>query len=133
MQRRRARTAKPQTTVTPRVPRDEFAANMVEIAGLAEAHHARAILIGTVYRDSVTNPGEAAQVKAHRDALRAAAAGHGIPYLEIPELIETANSQNLFGELIHPNHEGHRLMALSRLKFFAAYNTLKDLNVPQSL
>jgi lysophospholipase L1-like esterase len=133
MQRRRARDAKPKPAIIPRVPRDEFAANMVEIAGLAEAHNARTVIIGTVYRDATTNPGEAAQVKAHRDALRAAAAGHGIPYLEIPELIETASSQNLFGELIHPNHEGHRLMALSLLKFFAAYNTLKGLNVPQSL
>ncbi|MDT7541667.1 MAG: hypothetical protein QOE33_1571 [Acidobacteriota bacterium] len=133
MQRRRARDTTHKPAITPRVPRDEFAANMVEIAQLAEAHNARAILIGTVYRDAVTNPGEAAQVKAHRDALRAAAAEHGVPYLEIPELMETANSQNLFGELIHPNHEGHRLMALSLLKFFAAYNTLKGLNVPQSL
>jgi lysophospholipase L1-like esterase len=133
MQRRRARVAKPKPAITPRVPRDEFASNMVEIAGLAEAHGARAVIIGTVYRDASTNPGEAAQVKAHRDALRAAANSHGIPYLEIPELMEAANSQNLFGELIHPNHEGHRLMALSLLKFFAAYNTLKGLNVPQSL
>jgi lysophospholipase L1-like esterase len=133
MQRRRAAKEIRKPAVTPRVPRDEFAANMVEIARLAEEHNARAILIGTVYRDAVTNPGEAAQVKAHRDALRIAANSHGIPYLEIPELTEAANSQNLFGELIHPNHEGHRLMALSLLKFFAAYNTLKGLNVPQSL
>jgi lysophospholipase L1-like esterase len=133
MQRRRAAKEIRKPAVTPRVPRDEFAANMIEIARLAEEHNARAILIGTVYRDAVTNPGEAAQVKAHRDALRIAANSHGIPYLEIPELMEAANSQNLFGELIHPNHEGHRLMALSLLKFFAAYNTLKGLNVPQSL
>jgi lysophospholipase L1-like esterase len=133
MQRRRAANRKPQTTATPRVPKEEFASNMIEIARLAEQHGARAVIVGTVYRDAVTNPGEAAQVKAHRDALRAAANAQGVPYLEIPELMESANSRNLFGELIHPNHEGHRLMALSLLKFFAAYNTLKGLNVPQGL
>jgi lysophospholipase L1-like esterase len=133
MQRRRASKEPPKPATTPRVPQDEFAANMIEIARLAEARGARVVLLGTVYRDAVTNPAEAARVHSHRDALRAAANSQGIPYLEIPELMEAANSQNLFGELIHPNHEGHRLMALSLLKFFAAYNTLKGLNVPQSL
>ena len=108
-------------------------ANMIEIARLSGSKGARVVLVGTVYRDAATNPGEAARVRAHRDALRQAANSQGIAYLEIPELTEAANAQNLFGELIHPNHEGHRLMAASLLKFFAAYNTLKGLNVPQSL
>lgn len=133
IQRRRASKEQPRPATTPRVPQDEFAANMIEIARLAGGRGARVVLLGTVYRDAVTNPGEAARVRSHRDALRAAANSQGVPYLEIPELMEAANSQNLFGELIHPNHEGHRLMALSLLKFFAAYNTLKGLNVPQSL
>jgi lysophospholipase L1-like esterase len=133
MQRRRAAREQPRPATTPRVAPEEFAANMIEIARLAEEHGARTVLIGTVYRDATTNPPEAARVKETRDALRAAANSRGVPYLEIPELVETANSQNLFGELIHPNHEGHRLMATSLLKFFAAYNTLKGLNVPQGL
>ncbi|HVG30708.1 MAG TPA: SGNH/GDSL hydrolase family protein [Pyrinomonadaceae bacterium] len=133
MQRRRAAKEPPRPATTPRVPQGEFAANMTGIARLAGERGARVVLVGTVYRDAVTNPGEAARVKSHRDALREAANSQGIPYLEIPELTEAANSQKLFGELIHPNHEGHRLMALSLLKFFAAYNTLKGLNVPQSL
>ncbi|HEX8164058.1 MAG TPA: SGNH/GDSL hydrolase family protein [Pyrinomonadaceae bacterium] len=133
MQRRRASQGPPPPATTPRVPREEFAANMIEIARLSEAKGARVVIVGTVYRDAVTNPGEAARVRSHRDALREAANSRGIPYLEIPELTESANSQHLFGELIHPNHEGHRLMAASLLKFFAAYNTLKGLNVPQSL
>ncbi|MCA1630347.1 MAG: SGNH/GDSL hydrolase family protein [Acidobacteria bacterium] len=133
MQRRRSSKEPPRPATTPRVPQDEFASNMIEIARLAAGRGARVVLLGTVYRDAATNPGEAARVKSHRDALRAAANSQGIPYLEIPELTEAANSQKLFGELIHPNHEGHRLMALSLLKFFAAYNTLKGLNVPQGL
>jgi lysophospholipase L1-like esterase len=135
MQRRRARDEKPRPATVPRVPADEFAANMLEIARLAEAHGARPVLVGTVYRDSVTNPPEAARIKQTRDALRAAANSHGIPYLEIPELMETnyPATQSLFGELIHPNNEGHRVMANALLKFFAAYNTLKGLNVPPSL
>jgi lysophospholipase L1-like esterase len=135
MQRRRAVKEKPKPSVTPRVPAEEFAANMIEIARLSESHGARTVLVGTVYRDAVTNPTEAARVKAARDALRNAANSQGVPYLEIPELTETnyPATQNLFGELIHPNNEGHRLMANALLKFFAAYNTLKGLNVPQSL
>jgi lysophospholipase L1-like esterase len=135
MQRRRASGAPPRPSTTPRVPKDEFAANMLEMARLAEAHGARAVLVGTVYRDAVTNPPEAARVKETRDALRSAANSHGIPYLEIPELMEGSYpaSKNLFGELIHPNNEGHRVMANALLKFFAAYNTLKGLNVPPNI
>ncbi|MFL6229253.1 MAG: SGNH/GDSL hydrolase family protein [Pyrinomonadaceae bacterium] len=135
MQRRRAVTETPRPATTSRVPTAEFAANMVEIARLAEAHGARAVLVGTVYRDAATNPPEAARVKEARAALRDAANSHGIPYLEIPELMEgnAPATQNLFGELIHPNNEGHRVMANALLKFFAAYNTLKGLNVPRSL
>ena len=106
---------------------------MLEIARLAESHGARVVLVGTVYRDAVTDPPEAARIKETRDALRAAAGLRGVHYLEIPELTESANSQQLFGELIHPNHEGHRVMANALLKFFAAYNTLKGLSVPPSV
>ncbi|MFN2595830.1 MAG: SGNH/GDSL hydrolase family protein [Pyrinomonadaceae bacterium] len=135
MQRRRAAKSPPKPATTPRVAPADFAANMLEIARLAEAHGARVVLIGTVYRDAVTDPPEAARVRETRDALRAAANSRGVPYLEIPELTEGnyPATQNLFGELIHPNNVGHRVMANALLKFFAAYNTLKGLNVPQSL
>jgi hypothetical protein len=54
------------------------------------------------------------------------------PYLEILELTEAAGGVNegFFGELIHPNHIGHRLMASELLKLMGQQHLVKDLNVP---
>ena len=55
------------------------------------------------------------------------------PYLEILELTEAAGTvnQGFFGELIHPNHMGHRLMASELLKLMAQRQLLSDLKVPE--
>jgi hypothetical protein len=47
-------------------------------------------------------------------------------------LTEAAGSVNeaFFGELIHPNHIGHRLMASELLKLMSERHLLKNLNVP---
>lgn len=129
-----AHTPAPTATV-PRVPQADYVNNMLEIARLARTHNAQALFIAPVYRDAVTNPAEAARLREHRDVLRTAAAQHGVQFLEIRELTETnyPATQRLFGELIHPNHEGHRLMAVELLKYFAAHNTLTGYNVPQGL
>jgi lysophospholipase L1-like esterase len=118
---------------TPRVPQAEYVNNLLEIARLGQSRGAAALIIAPVYRDAVTNPHEAALIKGHRDALRSAAQQAGIPYLEIQELTETnyPATNRLFGELIHPNHEGHRLMATALLDYFAAHDLLKGLTVPQ--
>lgn len=138
LQHRRARAEQQQPTrrvVTPRVPQDEFVANLLEVARLAREHGARVLLIGTVYRDAVTNPPESARVREYRNALRTASQEQGVDYLDIPELTEAnyPKTEKLFGELIHPNHEGHRLFATALLKFFAAHGTLDGLEVPQGL
>ena len=82
---------------------------------IRKAHRvgARFVAIAPVYRDRVSYPAEAARMAAHRSHLRESMRGAGIPYLEIPELMEDAHPANkgLFGELIHPNAEGHRLIA----------------------
>jgi phospholipase/lecithinase/hemolysin len=69
-------------------------------------------------------------MRAYRDALRSATSGAGVPYLEIPELTEQAAASNLrlFGELIHPNHIGHRLMTTRILNFLAAQGMLKKIS-----
>jgi lysophospholipase L1-like esterase len=137
LQRRKANDKSVRTppATIPRVPQDEFVQNMLRIAQLSAAHGAQPILIAPVYRDATTDPPEAARIRAHRDALRAAAQSANIPFLEIPELYETnyPATQQLFGELIHPNHEGHRVMANALLRFFATHDTLKGFNVPPSL
>jgi lysophospholipase L1-like esterase len=88
-------------------------ANFREMARLARESGAAFVAIGVCYRDAETFPEEANRIGAYRAALSRAMGADGVPYLEIPELLESAHSQNdhLFGELIHPNAAGHRLMA----------------------
>jgi lysophospholipase L1-like esterase len=97
----------------PRVGREEFAANVVAMAQLARGRGARVLIIGTVYRDATTNPPHARRIAQWRGALARAAAIAGLPYLEIRELTERGAPHNgaLFGEVIHPNAAGHRLLA----------------------
>lgn len=132
--------AQPQTPTpaqppTPRVPPDEYVQNIMEMARLAREHDARAVLIGPVYQDKVHNPFEGNSIAHYRERLRAAARSAGVHYLEIPELTDAGYPANvaLFGELIHPNHLGHRLMAESLLKFFAEHRLLGGLNVPRGV
>jgi hypothetical protein len=55
-----------------------------------------------------------------------------IPFLEILELTEAAypSNEGWFGERIHPNHMGHRLIASELLKLMGSNRMLPDLNVP---
>jgi lysophospholipase L1-like esterase len=114
------------------VPRERYVSNMLELAATARAHGAAAVLLGPVYRDRVAHPPEGDEIHGYRDALRAAAATAGFPYLEIPELTEDAHPDNarLFLEHIHPNHRGHRLIADRLLAFLAARGLLGGLEVP---
>ena len=118
----------------PRVSTRDYVANLLKIAELARAHYAEAVLIAPVYRDAKANPPEAKLIRQYRNSLREAAQVHSVPYLEIGELTETnypANDRS-FGEVIHPNAEGHEIMARELLKFFSAHDMLKSLKVPQS-
>jgi len=68
----------------------------------------------------------------YRTRLKLAMQQSQTPYLEILELTEAAGSvnQGWFGELIHPNHLGHRLMASELLKLMDQQHLLGDLQVP---
>lgn len=68
----------------------------------------------------------------YRASLKSAMQENQTPYLEILELTEAAGTVNagFFGELIHPNHMGHRLMASELLKLMAQKRLLSDLDVP---
>ena len=96
-----------------RISRDDYVANLLEICELSRAHSARAVVIGQVYRDAQAIPAQAKLVREYRDTLREAAAAKGVSYLQVDELIETNYPANdrLFGELIHPNADGHQVMA----------------------
>jgi lysophospholipase L1-like esterase len=117
----------------PRVSQKEYVDNFNAIVRVAKDHGATVIVIGAPYRDSVTNPPEAQLMTQYRAWLKSEMAKNQTPYLEILELTEAAGSvnQGFFGELIHPNHMGHRLMASELLELMSQRHLLKDLNVPQ--
>jgi lysophospholipase L1-like esterase len=120
-------------TPVPRVSQQEYVDNFNAIVRLAKDHGAAVIVIGAPYRDSTTNPPEAQLMTQYRAWLKAEMAKNQTPYLEILELTEVAGSvnQGFFGELIHPNHIGHRLMASELLKLMSERHLLGDLKVPQ--
>lgn len=114
-----------------RVGQMEYVENFTSIVNLARDHGAKVIVIGAPYRDSTTNPPEAQLMTQYRKALKSAMQELQTPYLEILELTEAAGSvnQGFFGELIHPNHIGHRLMASELLKLMAQQHLLGDLQI----
>ena len=130
----RSRGGPPQSahTPVPRVSETEYVENFKSIVNLARDHGASVIVIGAPYRDSKTNPPEAQLMTRYRTALKSAMQQSQTPYLEILELTEAAGGVNegWFGELIHPNHLGHRLMASEILKLIAQQHLLGDLNIP---
>ena len=117
---------------TARVSQTEYIDNFNAIVRLAKDHGARVIVIGAPYRDNKTNPPEAMLMTQYRAWLKSEMQQSQTPYLEILELTETAGSVNegFFGELIHPNHMGHRLMASELLKLMDQRHLLGDLKVP---
>ena len=119
-------------TPKPRVSETEYIENFKAIVNLAREHRAPAIVIGAPYRDSTTNPAEAQLMSAYRRALKSAMQESQTPYLEVVELTEAAGTVNegFFGELIHPNHMGHRLMASELLKLMSERRLLGELSVP---
>ena len=115
-----------------RVSEQEYLENFGEIVRLVRAKGAGLIVIGAPYRDMKTNPPEAALMKQYRVSLKSAMEQKQVPYLEVLELTEAAGSVNegFFGELIHPNHIGHRLLASELLDLMKQKNLLGDLKIP---
>jgi lysophospholipase L1-like esterase len=114
----------------PRVSDQEYVNNIRAIAGLGHSRGIGVVVMAAPYRDSVTNPAEAKLMIRYREQLRSAMVSDQIPFLELPELTEAAYPANegWFGELIHPNHMGHRLIASELLKLFTRNRLLGDLN-----
>jgi lysophospholipase L1-like esterase len=123
----------PQIKPVPRVSLSEYTENLKAIIELARSRNVGVIVVGAPYRDSKTNPPEAELMTSYRAGLKSLAQQESVAYLEILELTEAAGSVNLgfFGELIHPNHMGHRLMASELLKLMARNKMLGDMKVPE--
>jgi lysophospholipase L1-like esterase len=105
---------------------------MNQIVSLARERGVGVIVIAAPYRDNITNPPEAELMTRYRRALRAEMEQKRIAFLEVTELTEAAYPSNLgwFGELIHPNHMGHRLMAAELLELLSAKQLTNGLTVP---
>ncbi len=116
----------------PRVSLQDYLNNMMSMVQLARDRNTAVIILAAPYRDRVTNPPEATLMQQYRDSLRGLSKQQRIPFLEIPELTESAYPANegWFGELIHPNHMGHRLMTSELLKLLSQTKALGDLQIP---
>ncbi len=130
----RSRPAGPAKVVrpTPRVSEQDYLNNMMSMVQLGRQKHAGVIILAAPYRDRVTNPPEAITMLRYSDRLRWASNQNEVPFLEIRELTDAAYPANegWFGELIHPNHMGHRLITSELLKLLAQTRALGDLNIP---
>jgi lysophospholipase L1-like esterase len=116
----------------PRVSEQNYLNNMMAMAQLGRQKQAAVIMLAAPYRDKVTNPAEAALMQRYRAGLRSVSGQNGLPFLELPELTEAAYPTNKgwFGELIHPNDMGHRLITLELLKLLRQTRALGELNIP---
>ena len=127
----------------PRSSEAEYVAHFLEMAATCAKHDAWFGILLPVYRDPNTpgidalvapdsdpastqspgNPSEGQRMTAYRNQLRNAAIANKIPHLGIPELTEQSWPENeaLFGERIHPNAPGHRLIAERMLNFISPH------------
>ncbi|MGH9874778.1 MAG: SGNH/GDSL hydrolase family protein, partial [Pyrinomonadaceae bacterium] len=117
----------------PRVSQQEYLSNMIAIQELARQRGAAVMVIAAPYRDHDPGAPEADFMLQYRVALGTTMRQRGVPFLEIPELTEAAypSNEGWFGERIHPNHMGHRLMASELLKLISATHNLSDLKIPE--
>jgi lysophospholipase L1-like esterase len=133
LRQRNSSTAKVDRKPLPRVSEQEYIDNIRSIVDVAQRRRASVIVIAAPYRDIITNPGEAERMTRYRTALKTSVEKDHVPYLEVLELTEAAAPANdgFFGELIHPNHIGHRLLASELLKLMGKNRMLGDMNVPE--
>ena len=122
---RRAPVATSQEKQEPRSSGEEYVAHFLEMEKLCREHGAWFGILLPVYRDPNTagidpdhrddaaDPDEGMRMTLYRAKLRDVALAKKIPALEIAELTERSWPANktLFGERIHPNAAGHRLIA----------------------
>lgn len=116
-----------------RVSEQEYLHNFEEFIRIARANGTRIIILAAPYRDQTTNPPEAALMEKYRAALRSLAQQNDVSFLDTLELTEAAypSNEGWFGELIHPNHMGHRLIASELLKLLAARQMLGNTTIPE--
>ena len=125
---RRVPVATTQTLPEPRSSEEEYISHFMEMEAVSRRHGAWFGILLPVYRDPNTahpddpgDPAEGLRMSRYRTKLRDAALAQKIPALEIAELTERSWPANkaLFGERIHPNATGHRIIAERLAKFLS--------------
>jgi len=116
----------------PRVYQPDYVNNIRAMVQLARNRRTGVIVIAAPYRDVTPTAPEGDLIPRYRESLRNALQAERTPFLEILELTEKAypSNEGWFGERIHPNHMGHRLMASELLTLLASTGELKDLKIP---
>jgi lysophospholipase L1-like esterase len=116
----------------PRVSQQEYLNNLDAIEKLARSRGAQVIVVAAPYRDRSPEAAEADLMQQYRLALGTMMRQQNIPFLEVRELTEEAypSNEGWFGERIHPNHMGHRLIASELLKLIRSSRALDELQVP---
>jgi lysophospholipase L1-like esterase len=116
----------------PRVNQQEYVDNMLAMVQLAQARDIETVVIAAPYRDVVATAPEGNLMQSYRDSLRTAMKEREIRFLEILELTEKAfpSNEGWFGERIHPNHMGHRLITSEILNLLNSTGGLRDLKLP---
>ena len=106
---------------------------MIGIESLAREGGAKVIVLAAPYRDYSPEAPEAGTMRQYRTALGTTMRLRNVPFLEIRELTGDAypSNEGWFGERIHPNHMGHRLIASELLKLFRSTNALPGLQIPE--
>jgi lysophospholipase L1-like esterase len=124
---------RPNVRPVSRVSQDEYLQNMIAIEQLTRAYGAQVIVVGAPYRDTSREAPEGDSMLRYRQALKSAMSQEGVPYLEVRELTEAAfpSNEGWFGERIHPNHMGHRLLTSELLKLIAKNRLLGELKIPE--
>ncbi len=128
---RKSATAPGSAASEPRSSEDEYVAHFLEMNRVCAERKVWFGILLPVYRDpntpgidpsqpdAGTDPAEGARMTAYRNRLRGAAKENQIAAIEFPELTEASWPSNkaLFGERIHPNAGGHKLMAERLVEF----------------
>ena len=126
-------TRPPAVRPVARVSQQEYLNNMLAIQDLARQRGAAVIAVAAPYRDNDPGAPEVNLMLQYRVALGTTMRQSGVPFLEIRELTPEAYPANegWFGERIHPNHMGHRLMASELLKVIDATHALNGVKIPE--
>lgn len=97
------------------------------MTALARKYDAEVVVIAPVYMDSSSNREAGLKISEYRSALKETAEQAHIPYLEVKELTEKGypDNEKLFGEPIHPNYLGQKLLAERLSKFLDEERVIK--------